>query len=302
MKHFDEEKTQNKFFNFSFPGIYQYDRRKYYKFPVLKIDNFNFESYPLHDIEQPDDKIKIAQYDIVSDKTDAKFEEEDEYNMESVDTNFYVRDINEKYLEFKQKLQNHKDSLSLEDSEEYSDNDKKPFILSLPDSTNTDQNDYSSPGITMRDIEFFQNYYSGHSAQLRTNAVFPGTIWCGPGNKAPSDNTFGIFFRTDLCCRDHDRCFDIIPPRTRKYGLYNDGMFTKSHCDCDLDFYVCLKNVNSFVSNKVGFAYFNVYRPKCFRKEYPVIRCVQWFNNRCQLYLLDESREDRYQWFDNRHF
>jgi secretory phospholipase A2 len=50
----------------------------------------------------------------------------------------------------------------------------------------------------------------------------------------------------------------------------------RSSCDCDEKFYDCLKIANTLVSRKIGITYFNVLRPKCFRKDHPVSGCEKY--------------------------
>lgn len=57
--------------------------------------------------------------------------------------------------------------------------------------------------------------------------IFPGTLWCGGGDKAKSDDDLGRLKDTDACCRDHDKCKDNILAGEEKYGLENSGLFTR---------------------------------------------------------------------------
>lgn len=36
-----------------------------------------------------------------------------------------------------------------------------------------------------------------------------------------------------------------------------------------------MKKANSIISNRIGETYFNVLRPQCFRKEYPIVGCIK---------------------------
>ena len=54
-----------------------------------------------------------------------------------------------------------------------------------------------------------------------------GTKWCGAGDIAAHIWDLGLHYQTDRCCREHDFCFDVMPPRTCKYGLCNNSLFTK---------------------------------------------------------------------------
>lgn len=107
----------------------------------------------------------------------------------------------------------------------------------------------------------------------RLKAIYPGTLWCGDGNQAKNEHEVGLFRSTDICCKLHDQCPAFIRAGKEFKGLRNTGHFTRSHCDCDLKFYNCLKRTGSIVSNKIGYTYFNILRPPCFRKEYPVVGC-----------------------------
>lgn len=103
-----------------------------------------------------------------------------------------------------------------------------------------------------------------------------GTLWCGDGNYARNVNEIGLFRNTDICCKHHDQCPAFIRPGNELKGLRNTGLFTRSHCDCDQKFYTCLKNIDSIISNKIGITYFNILKPKCFRREYPIAGCRKW--------------------------
>lgn len=107
----------------------------------------------------------------------------------------------------------------------------------------------------------------------RLKAIYPGTLYCGDGNLARNENEVGLFRETDICCKKHDQCPAFIRAGQEFKGLRNFGHFTRSHCDCDLKFYNCLKRTGSIISNKIGYTYFNILKPPCFRKEYPIVGC-----------------------------
>lgn len=104
------------------------------------------------------------------------------------------------------------------------------------------------------------------------------TCRCGDGNMAKFKNELGLFRNTDICCKQHDSCPAFIKSNSEFKGLRNTGLFTRSHCDCDWKFYNCLKRTNSLISNKIGYTYFNILRPPCFRKEYPIVGCRKWYS------------------------
>lgn len=111
----------------------------------------------------------------------------------------------------------------------------------------------------------------------RLKAIYPGTLWCGDGTHAKNQNEIGLFRNTDICCKQHDECPAFIKAGSEFKGLRNTGLFTRSHCDCDLKFYNCLKRTGTLISGKIGYTYFNILRPQCFRKEYPIVGCKKWY-------------------------
>ena len=54
-----------------------------------------------------------------------------------------------------------------------------------------------------------------------------GTLWCGAGNAARTEDEVGVFRSTDKCCRQHDNCPDSIAAGATKHGLRNTGTFTR---------------------------------------------------------------------------
>ncbi|ESO91526.1 hypothetical protein LOTGIDRAFT_60838, partial [Lottia gigantea] len=83
-----------------------------------------------------------------------------------------------------------------------------------------------------------------------------GTKWCGRGNAAANFTDLGEKRETDICCRGHDYCPDTIGSFSSKHGLFNAGLFTKSHCDCENEFYDCLKNSTDELGSVIGNIYF----------------------------------------------
>ncbi|KAL9980055.1 hypothetical protein ACROYT_G008594 [Oculina patagonica] len=94
--------------------------------------------------------------------------------------------------------------------------------------------------------------------------IYPGTKWCGMGNEAKSYKDLGMKIKTDKCCRAHDNCKHYIPAFGSIGEVKNDLPYTVSHCDCDSDFYQCLKVANTETAKKVGEIFFNVLKVPCF--------------------------------------
>lgn len=122
------------------------------------------------------------------------------------------------------------------------------------------------------------------------SGILPGTKWCGLGDFAQYYDDVGPRVAVDVCCRAHDHC----PVRLRGfhagYGLVNFSVYTKSHCDCDTNFYKCLKAARSETADIVGNFYFNIMKTTCLAEYVPVycmrakrdpgpegpMRCVEW--------------------------
>ncbi|XP_076169656.1 phospholipase A2-like [Ptiloglossa arizonensis] len=143
--------------------------------------------------------------------------------------------------------------------------------------------------------------------KFRIKAIYPGTYWCGDGDASSKNSNFGLFKRTDACCKAHDSCSQWIPAQGTRGGLVNNGIFTRSHCSCDKEFYDCLKGARSFVATKIGFTYFNVLRPQCFRESYPTAGCRKYagrrlIDDKCSEYEYKHNESKRLEWFDNPDF
>lgn len=105
-----------------------------------------------------------------------------------------------------------------------------------------------------------------HERQKRGLFMFPGTLWCGTGNRAPTYDSLGMYNKTDMCCREHDHSTDAmsIGSRETKYHLTNWAMFTVTHCSLDKKFHKCLRQVKNMAAYEVGRGYFNIFNVQCF--------------------------------------
>ncbi|XP_017779523.1 PREDICTED: phospholipase A2-like [Nicrophorus vespilloides] len=148
------------------------------------------------------------------------------------------------------------------------------------------------------------SFFSGALGPFKkhVSAIFPGTRWCGDGNKAKGFDDLGVFAKTDKCCREHDNCPEGIESKSTKYGLKNDGVFTRSHCDCDTAFYNCLREGYSLVSKEIGFTYFNILGPQCFKKGPLRGGCIRYNKGKCTEYKILDENSTAYQWYDNQLF
>ncbi|CAH0547823.1 unnamed protein product [Brassicogethes aeneus] len=131
--------------------------------------------------------------------------------------------------------------------------------------------------------------------------MFVGTKWCGVGNIAEGDDDYGVHRQTDKCCRNHDLCPDIIEAYQSKYNLTNPYFYSKLNCACDKEFYKCLKSINTNSATQVGHLYFTVLGTQCYANTYPVKECRKYTyfpKKKCIEYLLDDTQDQGYQWFD----
>ncbi|XP_057333590.1 uncharacterized protein LOC130672843 isoform X2 [Microplitis mediator] len=151
----------------------------------------------------------------------------------------------------------------------------------------------------------FGTFLNNNKDRLR--AIFPGTRWCGDGNKARSENDSGLFRTTDVCCKQHDQCPFNIQSGQSFGPLMNNGAFTRSWCTCDQEFYDCLKNANNPIAREIGHTYFTFLGPQCINYGYPIVSCLERGGKRilqrkCIKYEFDSSKNLTLQWFDNPDF
>ncbi|XP_071857971.1 phospholipase A2-like [Bombus fervidus] len=146
-----------------------------------------------------------------------------------------------------------------------------------------------------------------NSFKSKIKAIYPGTYWCGDGNVSPNGEDLGLFDNTDACCKTHDLCLENISAGEKREGLLNNGIFTRSSCECDRAFYRCLKEADNIFATNIGRTYFNVLRPQCFQTDYPIVDCKKYarhrlMNNKCDEYNYNFSLPQIMQWFDNPDF
>ncbi|KAH0534258.1 phospholipase A(2)-like [Cotesia glomerata] len=147
----------------------------------------------------------------------------------------------------------------------------------------------------------FNELMSKHKSKLK--AIFPGTRWCGDGNKASNYGELGLFKHTDACCRQHDNCPLGIGSGKSLGPLLNNAGFTRSWCACDQDFYNCLKAANNPIARKIGVTYFTVLGPQCIDYNYPA-KCTNLTSKfditgrKCLEYEYDQTKEKVLQWKD----
>lgn len=137
--------------------------------------------------------------------------------------------------------------------------------------------------LTLSDLRraIIKNRRSGRSGR----GIFRN--YCGPGNdEAMSPNV--LFPEVDSCCRDHDYCSDWISASTsvseyqKKYpGLPSKHLwFSSLLCDCDVDFYNCLKTTNTWLG-EVMLGIYAVAQTSCFKYDYKYEKCSkydEWVN------------------------
>jgi len=123
--------------------------------------------------------------------------------------------------------------------------------------------------------------------------IFPGTKWCGAGDRAKNYDDLGLHQDTDRCCRAHDHCNDTLAPGETRKDLTNKSPFTKLSCKCDLDFYYCLDRVDTVTSNTIGNTYFNVLRRECYQEDYPLTDKCKKYRTFLKLTCLEYERNTK---------
>lgn len=65
------------------------------------------------------------------------------------------------------------------------------------------------------------------SYERQLKLILPGTLWCGDGTAAQSNQDLGLFYKTDQCCKLHDWCPKYIESGQTFMNLENIGIFTR---------------------------------------------------------------------------
>lgn len=180
-------------------------------------------------------------------------------------------------------------------------NDLKQMALSLLRNDDGMSRDAKQVKNSTRIADIFNPF------KIKINAIYPGTYWCGSGDVSPNHSDLGLFEKTDACCKAHDLCSENIPADGTRDGLKNNGIFTRSACICDGAFYRCLKEADNIIATKIGTTYFNLLRPQCFEKYYPIINCKTYsrrriIHDKCEMYNFNTSLPQVMEWFDNPDF
>lgn len=74
------------------------------------------------------------------------------------------------------------------------------------------------------------------SNERQLQLILPGTLWCGDGNAAKSDQDLGLFHKADRCCKLHDWCPNNIESGKTFMNLDNIGIFTRCAVHCAFNF------------------------------------------------------------------
>lgn len=105
------------------------------------------------------------------------------------------------------------------------------------------------------------------------------------------------------CWKMHDECNHMVPQESR-HGITNEFPHQVWHCNCALEFYLCLHHINSTLSGRIGELFFTA-NAKCYRYNYQAIECLIYDEDqrapqskRCVQYLLDLDQPSKMQWFD----
>lgn len=117
--------------------------------------------------------------------------------------------------------------------------------------------------------------------------------------------------RIDLCCRSLLKCNAF-----KRNDLNQSVEWNIYQCECVDLFKICLKNLNTTLSNDVRFIY-SINARKCFANDYPIVECaeyekisttkIQFFTSlneseiyykRCLKYEFDKSQPKQLQIFD----
>lgn len=87
------------------------------------------------------------------------------------------------------------------------------------------------------------------------------------GNAAANYSDLGSHRDIDMCCRTHDYCPKYILSGECIRGTCNNSKYVRSHCDCDLKFQQCLRDLKNPVANLIGSIFFNMMQLVCYKEK-----------------------------------
>lgn len=108
------------------------------------------------------------------------------------------------------------------------------------------------------------------------------TNYCGPGDTAGDGDRLtvtGFMTTIDQCCKIHDDCDQLIESND-DFKLYPDLpikklRFTSLSCECDRNFYNCMKQTDSILADLIMWIY-TIAQSSCFQYEHKIERCSKY--------------------------
>ncbi|XP_064454639.1 uncharacterized protein LOC135365885 [Ornithodoros turicata] len=135
---------------------------------------------------------------------------------------------------------------------------------------------------------------------VKNRGIYPGTKWCGAGNKAASSTDLGTARATDECCRAHDQRGGKLPVLGELDGIRNKYPYAISSCDDEKKLFGCLLNDSSKASKEFGQFYYDVLQSRCYANTYP-LKCIKskmsFLKKKCTEYELPNDEPRKYQLF-----
>nr|AGJ90343.1 phospholipase A2 [Ornithodoros moubata] len=109
--------------------------------------------------------------------------------------------------------------------------------------------------------------------------IYPGTKWCGAGNKSERTGDYGTNNETDKCCEAHDNATDYMLSRSYNANrtMWNPKYYTVTNCADDAKLFDCLLKANTSGSLEFGQAFFDALQVPCFANTYKR-DCQSWWD------------------------
>ncbi|XP_003737093.1 uncharacterized protein LOC100904390 [Galendromus occidentalis] len=114
-----------------------------------------------------------------------------------------------------------------------------------------------------------EGFFEERSWTAKKLSMYPGTLWCGPGDYASNYSHLGESSDIDRCCRNHDFCPIKIYAGQTRFGLKPPFLKASLLCECEQAFDECLREAENASSDPSSIRqyYFNLIDAPCLYRD-----------------------------------